>query len=369
MGLEIGIVGLPNVGKSTLFNALLRRQVAFAANYPFATIEPNVGVVSVPDERLKVLAEVVMREEGLGKMPPLVPATVKFVDIAGLVAGASKGEGLGNKFLSHIREVDAVAHVIRGFDDPLVVSTGSGSLKKDRDIVETELLIADLESVERAIEHRTREFIANKKLKSGVDKIYEVLKKGSRARGVLLDDEENRLVQDLHLLTSKPFLYVVNADERKLSLEGEKKLKMEYAQVLGVLQSELVVISAKVEAEMSELAAAEQIEFLKEMNLNKSGLDRFIGMSFEMLGLMTFLTAGAKEVRAWTIKRGIAADKAAGVIHGDFEKHFIKAEVVTLSDFVNYGGWRGARGAGRARFEGRDYVMKDGDVVEFKVGV
>ncbi len=284
--MEIGIVGLPNVGKSTLFNALLKKQAALVANYPFATIEPNVGIVAVPDPRLAILANVVKTEK-------IVPATVKFVDIAGLVKGASEGEGLGNKFLSHIREVDAIMYVLRDFSDENIIRAGSIDPKSDHEILQLELELAGI---------------------------------------------------------SKPEIVVLNTDEDKLSGEGLR-------------------ICAKLEEELAGLSEAEQKEYLKSLGLEKSGLEKVIQKAFEVLGLMTFLTAGEIEARAWTIKMGTKAPQAAGVIHTDFEKNFIKADVVNWEDFVKYGGWIGAREAGKVRLEGREYIMQEGDVVEFKIGV
>ncbi|KKU58399.1 MAG: GTP-dependent nucleic acid-binding protein EngD [Candidatus Amesbacteria bacterium GW2011_GWA2_47_11b] len=287
MGLEIGIVGLPNVGKSTLFNALLKKQQALVANYPFATIEPNVGIVPVPDPRLAILANVVKTEK-------IVPATVKFVDIAGLVKGASQGEGLGNKFLAHIREVDAVLYLIRDFDDENIIRAGSTNPKDD----------------------------------------YEILK----------------LELELGNIVNKPEIVVLNTDEDKLTGEGLR-------------------ICAKLEEELAALSEEEQKEYLKQLGIEKTGLERVIAAAFDILGLMTFLTAGEIEARAWTIKNGTKAPAAAGVIHTDFAKNFIKADVVNWEDFVKFGGWVGAREVGKVRLEGRDYVMREGDVVEFKVGV
>lgn len=296
MALSIGIVGLPNVGKSTLFNALLKKQQAYVANYPFATIEPNVGVVPVPDPRLAILADVVKTEK-------IVPAVVKFVDIAGLVKGASQGEGLGNKFLQHIREVDAILYLLRDFSDENIIRSGSVNPKDDLEILQMELELADLESKEK-----------------------------------------------INLLAKKPAIVVYNTDEDKLSGEGLR-------------------ICAKMEEELANLSSEEQKEYLKQLGIEKTGLEKVIQEAFKVLGLQTFLTAGEKEARAWTIKRGTLAPQAAGVIHNDFEKHFIKADVIHWEEFVKAGGWGKAREVGKVRLEGRDYVMQEGDVVEFKVGV
>jgi len=331
MSLSVGIVGLPNVGKSTLFNALLKRQQAYVANFPFATIEPNIGVVPVPDERLKKLAEVVKVSEALNFFPPEVYATVEFLDIAGLIAGAHKGEGLGNKFLAHIREVDAVCHVLRVFADPEVIKQGVVDPKSDFETVKTELDLADLETVE-----------AHQKKK-------------------------NADVGALPLFSKKPILIVLNVDENELkSADG---IEERYARELGVDKNSVVAISAKVEAELSELSEEDQKNYLRDLGVEDSGLKRLIKKAFATLGLITFLTAGAKEVRAWTIKKGINAQNAAGEIHTDFVKNFIKADVIPFADFVSAGGWKAARESGKVRSEGRDYIVQDGDVIEFKIGV
>lgn len=335
--MEIGIVGLPNVGKSTLFNALLKKQVALAANYPFATIEPNIGVVGVPDDRLEKLAEVVHTEK-------IVPATVKFVDIAGLVAGASKGEGLGNKFLQHIREVDAIVYLLRAFSDENVIRAGSVDPQADFEVLEAELILADLETVARIRDgkDKTRHALASK--------IATALEKGIPAREVPFTDEESLEVKQMGLLTSKAVLKVLNVDENDLSGEGLR-------------------ISAKMEEELSALSPEEQTQYLADLGITESGLEKLIKKAFDVLGLQTFLTAGEKEARAWTIKKGSTAPQAAGVIHTDFEKHFIKADVIYWEDFIAVGGWAKGRELGKVRLEGREYVMREGDVVEFKVGV
>ena len=322
MSLSVGIVGLPNVGKSTLFNALLKKQQAYVANFPFATIEPNVGVVPVPDERLSKLAEIYNA--------PIVPATVEFVDIAGLIAGAHKGEGLGNKFLSHIREVDAICHVVRVFKNTDIIKEGSVDPKSDFETVKTELDLADLEMKEKH------------------------------------EGKKNANVDELPLFSKKPILVVLNVDEE--DLKNAKELEEKYAGELGVDANQTVAICAKVESELAELSQEEQIEYLKELGVEESGLEKLIKRAFKTLGLMTFLTAGEKEARAWTITEGMKAPDAAGVIHTDFTKHFIKADVVNYQDFVEVGGWKAARELGKVRSEGREYVMKDGDVVDFKIG-
>lgn len=354
MNLKVAIVGLPNAGKSTLFNALLKKQVADAANYPFTTIEPNIGVVPVPDSRLEELAKVVEATEG--KKPPLVPAVVEFVDVAGLVKGASQGEGLGNKFLSHIRETHLIVNVLRFFEDPSVVHVaGDVDPTRDRDIIETELVLADLQTLEKQIEPRmnaTKEDLARWQC---IVRLKDGLNGGMPARSVITDPDERKLIRDLNLLTMKPILYVANVSENQIEAPRSH---------LG----DSLSISAKVEAELAGLPELEQKEYLKSLGLESSGLDRLIKKAYEMLGLISFLTCGVIEARAWTIERGTKAPQAAGVIHTDFEKKFIKADVCTLSDFVAAPGWVKARESGKVRSEGRDYEMQDGDVVEFKIG-
>jgi ribosome-binding ATPase YchF (GTP1/OBG family) len=299
------------------------------ANFPFATIEPNIGIVPVPDERLKKLSEVVKETEGLSFLPPEVPATVEFVDIAGLIAGASKGEGLGNKFLSHIREVDAICHVVRIFKDPDIVKQGIVNPKSDFETVITELDLADLETVE-----------AHKKKK-------------------------NPDLENLPLFSKKPVLVVLNVDES--DLKEADKLEEDFAKEVKIDKNQVVAICAKTESELAGLSEADQIEYLKSLGIEKTGLERLIKKAFTTLGLITFLTAGEKEVRAWTIKKGIDALNASGVIHTDFMKNFIKADVVDFEDFIQYG-WKKAREEGKVRSEGKDYIVKDGDVIEFKIG-
>jgi ribosome-binding ATPase len=330
MSLSVGIVGLPNVGKSTLFNALLKKQQAYVANFPFATIEPNIGVVPVPDERLKKLAEVTKQAESLSSLPPEVPATVEFVDIAGLIAGASKGEGLGNKFLSHIRETDAICFVLRAFTDPDIIKKGVTDPKTDFEILKVELDLADEEMVAKHSEKKNAE------------------------------------PENLPLFAKKPFLIVLNVDEK--DLKDSNSLETKYVEELKVNKDQIIIISAKTESELSELSEDDQKAYLADLGVAKSGLERLIQKAFATLGLITFLTAGEKEVRAWTIKQGINAQEAAGVIHTDFIKKFIKADVVDFDEFVSNGGWKACRELGKVRSEGRDYIMKDGDVVEFKIG-
>lgn len=366
MNLSVGIVGLPNVGKSTLFNALLKRQAAFVANYPFATIEPNVGVVPVPDERLKKLAEIEKLELKMDKLPPEVPAMVKFVDIAGLVKGAAEGEGLGNKFLSHIREVDVICHVVRYFTDGDVIHvSGSIEPKRDREIVNSELILADLDSLKRAKDKIGRDPAGQKRVLV-IEKLIKEMNKGILAKDVILTDEEISEVRDLQILTIKPVIYVANVSEKELTNKNSFHLG---GDMVEVVSSPVFPISAKIESELSSLSDEEQRAYLKELGMGESGLDRLIKLAYKTLGLISFLTAGEKEVRAWTIKRGMLAPQAAGVIHTDFEKGFIKADVVSFEEFVRLGGWQKAREVGKVRMEGKEYEVKDGDVMEFKFGV
>lgn len=370
--LKVGIVGLPNVGKSTLFNALLKRQQAYVANFPFATIEPNVGVVPVPDRRLDKLKEVVETEIASATVAPrndngvpIVPATVEFVDIAGLIAGASKGEGLGNKFLSHIREVDAICHVVRAFTDPDIVKQGISDPKNDLETIETELKLADFETLEKQKDPGNTPDKEVRKRFDVVIKLKDALQKGISAREVALNEEEQKIAKQLSLLTSKPIMVVLNVDEGDLK-EGNK-LELKFAEEVKLNASQVVAISAKIESELSTLDEGDQKNFLDDLGVTESGLERLIQKAFETLGLITFLTAGEKEVRAWTINEGIDAQNAAGVIHTDFIKKFIKADVCDYQDFIEYG-WKKAREEGKVRSEGKEYIVKDGDVIEFKIG-
>jgi GTP-binding protein YchF len=354
VALTIGIVGLPNVGKSTLFNALTKNTV-LAANYPFATIEPNVGVVNLPDERLDTLAKLMNSEK-------TVPATVSFVDIAGIVKGASEGEGLGNQFLSHIREADAIAEVVRVFTDPDVVHVdGQVNPTADMETINTELILADLQTLEKAIARYEKE-VKGKKLDAAVlqaaIEAKEILDSG---KTLFQANFDATLLKELGLLTAKPFLYVFNVDESVLADEAKKaELQALVAPVKAVL------LDAKVESELMDLDADEANELLQSLGQDESGLDQLARVGFETLGLQTYLTAGPKESRAWTIRKGWKAPQAAGVIHTDFEKGFIKAEVVRFDDLVETGSIAEARAKGKARIEGKDYVMQDGDVVEFR---
>ena len=354
MSLKVGIVGLPNVGKSTLFNALLKKQQALVANYPFATIEPNVGIVEVPDKRLEVLAK-------MSSSVKIVPATVEFVDIAGLVAGAATGAGLGNKFLTHIREVDVILQVLRDFNDKEIVKEGSVDPKTDYEVIEMELILKDLETVEKLKNSKTPELKDPRQLKKKelIERLWVGLNENKPAREILVTDELD-LVKDLCLLTAKKEIKVFNVSET------DPRLKLDSGSEPG-MTSELVV-SAKIEAEISSLPVDEAEMFLIELGLKESGLDRLIRKAYETLGLISFLTTGVTETRAWTITEGTKAPQAAGVIHTDFEKKFIKAKVCKYDDFVALGGWKEAAEKGKVGMEGKEYVMKDGDVVEFMIG-
>jgi len=365
--LRAGIVGLPNVGKSTLFNALTAQSTALAANYPFATIEPNVGVVSVPDERLEPLARLVKTEK-------IVPATVEFLDIAGLVRGASKGEGLGNQFLANIRETDTVVQVVRCFEDESVIHV-EGAVEPARDIetIQIELALADLATVER------RRDKAQKNLKSGdklarqelevLDKIQPALEAGRSARTVALTDDERAVANSFFLLTTKPTIYAANVEEAALANLSDNPLVNSVREIAAKEAAECVVICAQLEADLVALPPEERVDYLKSLNVATSGVDQLIKSAYHLLGLMSFLTAGEKEVRAWTIPQGTRAQTAAGTIHSDIERGFIRAEIVSYDELMAAGSYAAAREKGLLRLEGKEYIMQEGDVVHFRFNV
>ncbi|MCW5749216.1 MAG: redox-regulated ATPase YchF [Alphaproteobacteria bacterium] len=365
MGFNCGIVGLPNVGKSTLFNALTATQAAQAANYPFCTIEPNVGRVAVPDPRLETLAQI-------EKSAKIVPTQLEFVDIAGLVKGASKGEGLGNQFLGNIREVDAIAQVLRCFEDSDVTHvSGSVDPVRDAEIIETELMLADLESLEKRLPN------LQKKAKSGdkeaaaeaavMERIVAALRDGKPARTVDVPAESVAIVRRMQLLTAKPQMFVLNVDEASAASGNAISAKAaDYARMVG---APFVIISAAIEAEVAQLPSGEQREYLESLGLHDTGLSRVIAAGYTLLDLVTFFTVGPKEAHAWTVKRGSKAPQAAGAIHTDFEKGFIRAETIGYDDFVACGGEQGAKDAGKMRLEGKDYVVADGDIFHFRFNI
>ena len=356
--LSLGIVGLPNVGKSTLFNALTRSKQADAQNYPFCTIEPNVGVVEVPDERLAKLSEV-------SKSKKIIPTAIEFYDIAGLVKGASEGEGLGNKFLSHIRETDAIVQVVRAFVDSNVTHVHNKvDPKNDAEVINLELILADWQTVSKRLE-KTKKNAKGSALKDAqkeidlLEKIYKQLEAGKPARLLEYTEDEMKIVRDLHLLTMKPMLYVVNTDEA-----GSRKPE-------AVNDNELdnqIYVCAKLEAELADLSPEDAKEYMKELGMEQSGLDKLIIESYKLLDLVTFLTSGEPETRAWTVKRGTKGPQAAGVIHTDFIKGYIKADVCKWEDFVQFGGWSGIKESGKLRLEGKEYIVEDGDTVYFHIG-
>lgn len=380
MSLSVGIVGLPNAGKSTLFNALLQKQQALVASYPFATIEPNVGIVPVTDSRLEKLANVIAvshpefssgskttkKDSGsvsgmtIPSRPPIIPSTVKFVDIAGLVKGAHQGEGLGNKFLSHIREVSLIVHVLRKFNNPDVAVTGEGDPLNDFETVKTELILADLATVTKQPEPKGSVSPEDKTRWAAIQLIKSALDQGKEIRSVAVTDEQKHILDQLFLLTAKPALFILNIDEQSVS-------RYQTIEASFTLQP-AIALSAKMEAELVDFSPEERAIYLKDQGLTQTGLDRLVQIAFDKLSLTSFLTAGKKEVRSWTIPQGTKAPEAAGIIHTDFAKNFIKAQVVNYQDFIKAGGWRKAREQGLVRTEGREYVMQPNDVVEFMIG-
>ncbi len=358
MGLALGIVGLPNVGKSTLFNTLTKTMAAQASNYPFCTIDPNVGVVEVPDSRLAVLAKIVNAKK-------IVPAIIEFIDIAGIVKGASQGEGLGNKFLANIREADAIIHIFRLFSDPNVTHVhGTVDAKRDIEVINTELMLADLDSIKKQIDNLQKKAKGQDKeaiaMLSIAERFSNALEQGKLANTVPLSNEEKDLAKRFQLITQKPVLFVANISEEQIKEIDEQKLATELE------LPNLLTVCAKVEAEVAQLAEEDAKLFLSEYGLTESGLSRVIRAGFNVLGLQTYFTAGEIEARAWTVRKGATAPQAAGVIHTDFEKGFIKAEVATYEDFVACNGWAGVKEKGKMRLEGKEYIVKDGDVMFFK---
>lgn len=363
--MKIGIVGLPNVGKSTMFNAITNAG-AECANYPFCTIEPNIGIVPVPDERLEVLTKMYNAKK-------TTYATIEFVDIAGLVKGASKGEGLGNKFLSHIREVDSIVEVVRCFDDPNIVHV-DGNINPERDIetINLELIFADLETINKRIDSVKKKLKADKKYEEELnllEKIKNTLESGKSARTLELNDEEQELIKDSFLLTMKPILYIANISEEQLDKPFEDKYVNEVVNYAKTEKAEVIPLCVKIEEELASLSGDDEKEMLEALGLEESGLDKVIKASYNLLGLMSFLTAGEPEVRAWTIKKGTKAPQAAGKIHSDIERGFIRAEIVSYNDLIKEGSMNAAREKGLVRLEGKDYVMQEGDIVLFRFNV
>lgn len=366
MSLKAGIVGLPNVGKSTLFNAITKQNI-LAANYPFATIEPNVGVVTVPDSRLDFLKDVY-------KTDRVIPTTFEFTDIAGLVKGASKGEGLGNKFLSHIREVDAIVEVVRCFDSSNIIHVEDDTDPiRDIEIINSELMLADLETVENRINRlgKKASLSQDKNVKLEYQLMLKVkynLEKEIPIRKIDFNDDEKSILKQFNFITEKPMIYMANVGEEDL-ISGENEYSKKVLEYAKKENSKAVVVSAKIESELSELSDEEKIEFLKDLGIEESGLDKLIKATYDLLGLETYLTAGVQEVRAWTFKKGMRAPACAGIIHTDFERGFIKAEIMSFKDIYELGDERKVKEAGKMRLEGKDYVMQDGDICEFRFNV